>query len=601
MKKNSLQFELILKISIFFILFVIGVSSAVLIFTTNEYNKIIMENMSANMENVVDSIDYYFEDVKTPMVMMARNDNIIKAMKGYGSMTNREKLNTTNELKDFVQNITTFKSFINDIIIVGNNGYLYNIYNENTDKYLGSYNFATSVYLREAKEGPVRLYYVGEHPTDYYIHPPEGETVYSAALVVRSMTNRIGYIICDIKGDVINGILKNNLKEGSAKILVTDEKGRLIYEEGNEEIEADGVLEEAERRKTRGYDNKNLMEILLARDNYVTQVKSAVTGWTFLYAEPYQNFNGFVKKIMLFNLAALLIGLVVIVFFSRQLGKQVLTPLKNIAFMIREMKINQGNTAEHAFHPKGQNVKELSIEIEQMIRKIDHLISDNYVSELKARDARIQVLINQLSPHFLYNTLQLIEYQSYTNQQENVTGIINGLGCILRYSISNVNTVCLKEELNYIRSYLEIYRLRYRDKLHYEIAAKEDAEEAQVPKMLLEPLVENCIRHGFAGNFSGAMIRITMEIKGTDLEITVWDNGRGIEADRLESLRRNLQTSCVLGEHIGLNNVNAILRLRYGNQYGVRMESEAGAGTKVSLRLPFCRQGRENEKSIAGG
>lgn len=588
MKKTSLQFELILKISIFFILFVIGVSSAILIFTTNRYNKIIIDNINANMENVADSIDYYFEDVKTPMVMMARNDNIIKAMKSYDSMTNKEKLNTANELKDFVQNITTFKTFINDIIIIGNNGFRYNIYNENPDKYLGSYDFASGPYLREAKEGPVRLYYVGEHPTDYYTHPPQGETVYSAVLVVRSLTNRIGYILCDIKADTLNGILRNNLKEGNAKILVADESGNLIYEEGNAAIPAQETMEEARRLKEAGYRNKNLFEILFARGNYVTQVTSSVTGWRFLYAEPYENFNGFVKKIMLFNLGVILVGLLVIVFFSRQLSKQVLTPLKNIAFMIREMKINQGNGAESIFYPKGQNVNELSIEIEQMIRKMDRLISDNYVYELRARDAQIQVLVNQLSPHFLYNTLQLIEYQSYTNQQENVTGIINGLSYILRYSISNVNTVCLKEEMDYVRAYLEIYRLRYQGRLQYEMIAEEELLEAQTPKMLLEPVVENCIRHGFAGSFSDSMIRITVRTKGTDLEITVWDNGQGIEKERLEDLRGSLKESNVLLEHIGLNNVNAILRLRYGDPYGVLLESEKGRWTEVRLLLPFC-------------
>ena len=149
MKKYSLQFELILKISIGFILLIIILSSSIVMFTSGQYNRIIMENIHGSMENAVNSIDYYFEDVKTPMVMLARNKNIREAMKNYTNMSNREKLNSTNAVEDFVQNITTFKSFINDIIIVGSQGFKYNIYNENADKFLRDFDFTGEDYFRK--------------------------------------------------------------------------------------------------------------------------------------------------------------------------------------------------------------------------------------------------------------------------------------------------------------------------------------------------------------------------------------------------------------------------------------------------------------------
>ena len=180
-------------------------------FTSGQYNRIIMENIHGSMENAVNSIDYYFEDVKTPMVMLARNKNIREVMKNYTNMSNREKFNSTNAVEDFVQNITTFKSFINDIIIVGSQGFQYNIYNENADKFLRDFDFTGEDYFRKIEEGTVRLYYVGEHATEYYMHPPRNETVYSVILPVRSMQSRIGYIICDIKSDMINEILDHKI------------------------------------------------------------------------------------------------------------------------------------------------------------------------------------------------------------------------------------------------------------------------------------------------------------------------------------------------------------------------------------------------------
>ena len=112
MKKNSLQFELSLKISLFFIMIMLAVSSGTIAYLSNRYNKIIIDDMNSNLVNAVSTIDYYFDDVKTPMVMISRNSSIQRVLKNYQGMTNREKLDTVNQLEDFVQNITTFKSFM---------------------------------------------------------------------------------------------------------------------------------------------------------------------------------------------------------------------------------------------------------------------------------------------------------------------------------------------------------------------------------------------------------------------------------------------------------------------------------------------------------
>ena len=115
--------------------------------------------------------------------------------------------------------------------MVGVNGYLYNIYRESPDKYIGDYDFLNSKYLADSSAGPVRLTYTGQHPTDYYMSSVLSE-VYSVVLPIRSGQKRIGYVICDLKSETINNILNNNLKEAQAKIIIQDEKGAILYEEG---------------------------------------------------------------------------------------------------------------------------------------------------------------------------------------------------------------------------------------------------------------------------------------------------------------------------------------------------------------------------------
>lgn len=517
------------------------------------------------------------------MVMIARNDNIRKAVKDYQNMDNKEKLLTKNEMEDFVKNITTFKSFINDIIIVGNNDYRYNIYNNNPNKFLNDFNFLESNYLKKAKEGSIRLYYLGQHPTDYYMETWSDSEVYSVVLPIRSSNSNLGYIICDIKADTINGILANTLKNKQAKVLIYNEDKEILFQDGNSNISAEKVMSYDNKGS---YTSKNIFEILFSKDNYIAEIKSDVTDWTYLYIEPYSNFNGAVQRIFLINLIIILIAYIVIVFFSKQLSSHILKPLRNIAFMIQEMKINQEARRE-SYYIKGQNVNQLSIEIEHMIHRIDKLISDNYMYELQVKDAHIQVLVNQLSPHFLYNTLQLIEYQSHNNHKENITKIIDGLSYILRYSISSDMTVPLREELDYIRSYLDIYSLRYHNKLKYNIIEMEDQGDILIPKMILMPIVENSIKHGFAGNFLSSKIDINVSQENETLLLSVRDNGKGIDEQELGKLQNDLKNVSLRKEHIGLNNIQSIIKLRYGEPYGISIKSQLGKYTEVTIQLPI--------------
>ncbi len=587
MKKNSLQFELSLKISIFFILFIFIFSSSIIVYMSSEYNKIIISNINDNMEKTVDSIEYYFTDVKTPIVMLARNDNTLKAIRSYQKMTNKEKLETVNALNDLVQNITTFKPFINDIIIVGGNGYLFNRYDNNPDKYLNNFEFIESDYLKKIQEGSIKLYYLGQHSTEYYLNESLWTDVYSVILPIRGGKGQIGYIICDIKADTLNDILSSSLKNEKSKILIKDKEGQIIFESGNPDIKLSELsLEDINHNIS--MEKKGIWDILFSKGNYMTQITSKVTGWTYIYAEPFENFNGFVKKVIGVNIAIILIGLAVIVFFSKQISKQILKPLRNIAFLIQEMKINQEVEGTEKYFIKSQNVNELGIEIERMIQKMDKLINDIYVYELKAKDAQIQILVSQLSPHFLYNTLQLIEYHSYLDHKENVSRIINGLSYILRYSVNPSKIVHLEEELNYIKYYLEIYSLRFKGKLSYEIMVEDEMlTQAVIPKMILEPVVGNSLKHGFADSLKNANINITISSEDHILYIKVLDNGKGIEQSILNDLRERLSKIAIVEEHIGLNNINSIIRLRHGDEYGVIIESNWGEFTEVTLRIPL--------------
>ena len=595
MKKNRLhmiRFDQKFKILLLFIAFMFGLSTVIILYMSNQYNKTIIQNIDRSNKMMMESIEYYFDDVKTPMVMIAQNSTIQKAMKDYNNLTAGEQLDVLNGMKDFVQNITTFKPFINDIFIIGNDGYVYNIYNSTSEKFLGDFDFLNSDYLSQAREGNIRLYYLGKHETDYYLHPIQESSVYSVAFPVKQGMKRIGYVMCDIKASVINEVIEYSNSGRNAKIAILDENGDLVYEQGygrNDEI---CKLEELQE-KGKTLPEHNLFKILFSKEDYITFEKSDVTGWTYVHAEPYSSFNGFVKQVVIMGAVVILIGMGVIAVFLKQLTGEIIVPLKNIAFIIHEMKINQGEDSTPFYRAHGESVAELSVEIENMIRKIDTLVNDVYISELKAKDAQIQIMTNQLSPHFLYNTLQLIEYQSYKKDNENVTRIIEGLSYILRYSIESASSMAeVKREIAYTDHYLTIYRLRYEEKLNYKIEVEQNVESCIVPKMILQPLVENSIKHGFSGKFVNAEIRVRVYGKDNVLFFEVWDNGKGMTQNQVSGLNEEFRYPKVRGEHIGLNNINSIIKIRYGASYGVTVDSREGAYTRVVVRVPVKKEGK---------
>ncbi|MCI6699557.1 MAG: histidine kinase [Lachnospiraceae bacterium] len=222
------------------------------------------------------------------------------------------------------------------------------------------------------------------------------------------------------------------------------------------------------------------------------------------------------------------------------------------------------------------------------------MIKENYLYEIQQKDAQISILMNQLSPHFLFNTLQLIEYQSMRNNQSNVTDIIGNLSNILRYSLQQTKLVPLYEELNYIRSYFEIYCIRFSNKFSYDIHIDDCVDQNQmVPKMIMEPVVENSIKHGFVNNLRIAHIGIEVCRQEERLYIVVYDNGRGISSEELEQVNARLDSVSVENGHIGLTNVNSIIKLQYGNEYGIHIDSREGKGTIVRIEIPTEARERE--------
>lgn len=239
---------------------------------------------------------------------------------------------------------------------------------------------------------------------------------------------------------------------------------------------------------------------------------------------------------------------------------------------------------------------------------IDYSISakqQEYSLLLLQKQAEIDSLQSQINPHFLYNTLDSIRGQALAENAPHTYDMVESLSRLLRYTISQKNDmITLREELDSVENYLKIQRFRFLDRFDLNIVVTPEDEfllKHKIPKLTIQPIIENSIYHGLPEVVSGGLIEISISATQSRLIITITDNGAGIREEDLNSINKRLQTlefdlikdGGGAGHGVALHNVNARIKLIYGNAYGLTLYSALGQGTQVEIVMPLLEDAYE--------
>ena len=222
--------------------------------------------------------------------------------------------------------------------------------------------------------------------------------------------------------------------------------------------------------------------------------------------------------------------------------------------------------------------------VQTMSRRIEEFIEKEKQEQEQNRLREFQLLQAQINPHFLYNTLDTVVWLIEAGEKKEAMELVEKLSVFFRTFLSRGNDIIsLKEELLHISSYLDIQKVRYGDIMDYEITIPESMMEVQIPKMTLQPLVENALYHGIKKIRRKGLIQITGEASEDEVILNVSDNGIGMTRERLEEVRRSMAEGEKCG--FGLSAVNERIKLYFGAQYGISIESEEGRGSRMIIRL----------------
>lgn len=270
----------------------------------------------------------------------------------------------------------------------------------------------------------------------------------------------------------------------------------------------------------------------------------------------------------------------------RQLNRSINDPIYRLKTMAS--RIAQGDLAIRAEKPEISELDELTVSLNTMAGKLGELIEQNIQKQQNLQKAEMKALQAQITPHFMYNTLDTILSLAEDGQNGNVVTTTLALSNFFRLSLNKGRDwVSVAEEKSHVESYLAIQKMRYGAILEYEIDIAEDILQESMLKILLQPLVENAIYHGIKQTRRGGLIKLKGGSQGEYLVFTVEDNGRGMEREELEKLRQNLSFYDVSNPEMGfgLYNVFKRIQLYYEIDNGLMVESEYNKGSKVTLRL----------------
>ena len=311
-------------------------------------------------------------------------------------------------------------------------------------------------------------------------------------------------------------------------------------------------------------------------------VRSCASSFSLILQQPRTFTAQAVRSIYLVAAVMGVLCLVLCLVCAWWLSRRLSEPVDELDSAMR--RVEGGDYGVHIESDRQDEMGRLAASFDRMTDEYRQNLTRSVQRERELNETRRRMLQSQLNPHFLYNTLDCVKWLGVTNGAPQVATLAADLAALLRAGISGSEYITLEEELELIERYLDIQEIRFGDRFVCEIDVDERFQHCVVPKLVLQPLVENAILHGVADSDEGFIKLWAEEDAEGALLLNVSDNGSGIPEDVLRRLNSH---ETIPGGHLGLNNVDRIVRLSYGAAYGLRAYPIAGGGSCVQLRLPL--------------
>lgn len=435
---------------------------------------------------------------------------------------------------------------------------------------------------------------------------PSSQTI-RVGRAINSIVNQelIGYEIIQIRESSVHDIYRRTDLFKSGDILITDLDGRIISHKDKSKLDEFIGNVAAGLTKDSIYNSFTTVGID-GTSNYVASRSINNGQWRMIAIIPTEQYEGDIILLRYWILGICGACCIMSLLLSLRISDSISRPLRNLSEMMN--KVGKGNFDVSIQPYTNDEVGVLSEHFNKMVRQVQKLIQEVYQEQYLKQKAELKSLRAQINPHFLYNTLESINWMARTRNVPEIGDMVKALGDLMRASISGDDFVTLNDEITNITNYLKIQKFRYGDRLGVCIGISPDIGQIIVPKLILQPIVENSIVHGLEEKLEDGHIRISGELENGDVVIMICDDGVGMEKEKADHLnrlfseyhdgtrvsggsakvdiRKDIGSKDDMHTHIGLINVDRRIKMYYGASYGLSISSVIGEGTSVKAVLP---------------
>ena len=342
--------------------------------------------------------------------------------------------------------------------------------------------------------------------------------------------------------------------------------------------------------------------LLKGQDTAVNKYVNEERGWVYynVYNKDYmmRDIRNNQLMFIIISLSAILFSSILICYIVRRIGSAVALITDGID------QVREGNLNVTVVLESQDELGQIAGNFNSMTGKVRDLIEEVSEAKDKQKDAEIRALEAQINPHFLYNTLDSINWMAIEREQYDISRMVRNLGVILRYSINKSNQMTSMEEVaDWLEKYVSLQQMRFNQSFRFELNIEERAKKVMIHKLLLQPFVENSIIHGFKGMEKGGVLRVDIFLSetGEKVNIIIEDNGKGMPGEISEAFNSREQAIKDGGSSIGLHNAFARMDMYYGKEAVWNVNSIEGMGTVITLTLPSHTVIPDNAETIPGG
>nr|WP_245855947.1 histidine kinase [Paenibacillus rigui] len=577
-KVKSIQFIITMS----FTLITISVMLIVSVILYNKFSQTAEQNTFLSNQQIVEQVSYNLDIYLKGMdEVFDLVDQKIRKSQGIPNETLMEQLETILDSREDIVSMALFTSD-GDLIT----GLPQAELRRNTK-------LTEQSWFRSAIESPDHLSFSLPHIQNLYKGQYQWVVSMSKGITISRNNESIGAVLMvDVNFKTLDDLFRKvNLGQKGYVYILDESAGNIIYHPQQQLIYAGLKYENVE--KALKYTFGSYVDETDGVKRLITIKTVNNIGWKIIGVSYMDEIVTTKNEIGGFISWLLLAVLVLVLLISGFMSAKISQPIKRLEKSMR--KVEQGDFEIHIPVQGDDEVGRLSRRFNLMVANIRELTEQIIHEQEAKRESELEVLQAQINPHFLYNTLNSVVRMAGSGKSEDVITMITSLSKFFRISLSRgKRIITVREELEHIRNYLIIQNIRYKNKFDYEITADEEVLSCKTLKLILQPLVENAIYHGIEMMADDGWIHISAGIEEGKVLLEVKDNGLGIPPDKLGSILSG-EVKSDEGSGVGVKNVHERIRLTFGNEYGLQIESQLEEGTSVKVWIPILKEEGEVE------